>query len=105
MANWLHEQSHDVFSVYDEARGMDDAGVLEKAHAENRILITNDKDFGEMVYRDRMLHRGVILLRLDDQRAASKIASLRALLDVYADRLADEFVVVSETAVRFARIR
>jgi uncharacterized protein (DUF433 family) len=35
---------------------------------EGLILVTNDKDFGEKVYRERLPHRGVILLRLDDER-------------------------------------
>jgi predicted nuclease of predicted toxin-antitoxin system len=47
VAEWLRQQKHEIFSVYDQARGLDDDAVLQKAVAENRILITNDKDFGE----------------------------------------------------------
>ena len=103
VARWLREQQHEVFSVYEQARGMDDDGIIQKAFEENWILITNDKDFGEKVYRDKRPHRGVILLRLNDERAASKIDTLRRLLRDYADQLADQFVVVTETTVRFAR--
>ncbi len=103
VARWLREQQHDVFSVYEEARGMEDDEIIQKAFAENRVLVTNDKDFGEKVYRARQSHRGVILLRLDDERVASKISVLEKLLACYADRLADQFVVVTETKVRFAR--
>ena len=52
-ARWLRDQGHDVFSVYDEARGTDDDTIIEKACNENRILITNDKDFGEKVFREK----------------------------------------------------
>ncbi|ABU56667.1 MULTISPECIES: DUF5615 family PIN-like protein [Roseiflexus] len=103
VVRWLHEQQHDVFSVYDEARGMDDDDVIAKAYSENWILITNDKDFGEEVYREKRLHRGVVLLRLEDERAASKIAVLQRLLGGYAEQLADRFVVVTERQVRFAQ--
>jgi predicted nuclease of predicted toxin-antitoxin system len=103
VARWLREQRHEVFSVYEQARGMDDDDIIQKAFDENWILITNDKDFGEKVYRDRRPHRGVILLRLDDERVASKIDTLQRLLRDYADRVADHFVVVTETTVRFAR--
>lgn len=103
VARWLREQQHKVFSVYEEARGMDDDEIVQKAFVENRILITNDKDFGEKIYRERRPHRGVILLRLNDERAAIKIDVMRRLLAGYADRLADHFVVVTETRVRFAR--
>src|SRR5687767_2878931 len=44
VARWLRGRGHDVFSVYEEARGMDDVSVLAKAAAEQRVLITNDKD-------------------------------------------------------------
>lgn len=104
VAAWLRAQQHEVYSVYDEARGLADAEILQKAYAENWILITNDKDFGEKVYRERHPHRGVVFLRLDDERAANKIETLRRLLDHYADRLPDQFVVATETQVRFARV-
>ena len=102
VAEWLRQQGHQVFSVYEKARGMHDDDIIHKAFAENWILMTNDKDFGEKVYRERRPHRGVVLLRLEDERAAIKIETVRRLLESYADRLADQFVVVTERAVRFA---
>ena len=51
VASWLRDQSNDVFSVFDEARGMDDEDIIRKVRAEQRFLITNDKDFGDKVYR------------------------------------------------------
>lgn len=67
------------------------------------ILITNDKGFGEKVYRELHSHRGVVFMRLEDERAANKIAVLQRLLETYADKLPESFVVVTETRVRFAR--
>lgn len=103
VAWWLRAQGYDVFSVYDEAQGADDDEVVQKAFADNRILITNDKDFGEKVYRERRPPHGVVLLRLEDERAPLKIEALGRLLQNYADRLPEQFVVVTETRVRFAR--
>jgi uncharacterized protein DUF5615 len=62
-----------VCSVYEQARGLDDDAIIQKAFSENWILITNDKDFGEKVYRERRPDRGVVLLRLEDERAIIKI--------------------------------
>jgi predicted nuclease of predicted toxin-antitoxin system len=104
VAAWLHRQGHEIFSVFDEARGIEDNEVIEKAYNESWILITNDKDFGEKVYRERRPHRGVIFLRLEDERAGNKIEVFRRLLEMYADRLANSFVVVTDTQVRFARM-
>ncbi len=102
VARWLHSQGHDVYSIYDEQRGIDDDDIIKKAFAENWVLITNDKDFGEKVYREQRQHHGVVLLRLEDERAETKIETLRQLLEHYVERLPDHFVVVSEKAVRFA---
>ncbi len=104
VARWLREQDHEVFSVYEEARGLSDDALIAKAFGENWILITNDKDFGEKVYREQRLHKGIVLLRLEDERAANKIAALRRLLDQYAERLPNHFTVVTEKQVRFSRI-
>lgn len=103
VASWLRNRSHEVFSVYEEARGMADDDILGKACSEGWILITNDKDFGEKVYREGHPHRGVILLRLQDERAAAKIEVIEKLLDGYEEQLADAFVVVTETQVRFGQ--
>lgn len=103
VAQWLRSQSHVVYSVYDEARGMTDEEILAKAHAENWVLITNDKDFGEKVYREKHPHCGVVFLRLQDERPAAKIEAIEKLLDTYEAQLPDAFVVVTETQVRFGQ--
>jgi predicted nuclease of predicted toxin-antitoxin system len=102
-ARWLREElEQEVFSVYEQARGASDEDLIAKAYAENWILITNDKDFGEKVYREQYPHRGVVLLRLEDERAANKISVLQRLLSTHSDNLADHFVVVTDTQIRFA---
>lgn len=103
VAEWLRGQHHEVFSVFDEARGITDDEVIEKAFSENWILITNDKDFGEKIYRERHKHRGVIFMRLEDERAANKIAVLEKLLESHAENLASRFLVVTENKVRFGQ--
>jgi predicted nuclease of predicted toxin-antitoxin system len=103
VARWLSAQGHEVFSVYDEARGASDDEIILKAHSESWILITNDKGFGERVYHGRQSHSGVIFMRLQDEGPVNKIAVLASLLETYPDRLANRFVVVTENRVRFAR--
>jgi len=105
VAQWLAREGHDACSVFDELPGIPDKEVIRRAYDERRILITNDKDFGEKVYRQGYPHRGVVLLRLDNERSANKISVLRNLLSEYADRLHDRFVVVTEEQVRFSRSR
>ncbi|MDQ7052577.1 MAG: DUF5615 family PIN-like protein [candidate division KSB1 bacterium] len=103
VGRWLREQGHEVFSVYEEARGMHDDEVLTKAYNKKWVLITNDKDFGEKIFREQHPHPGIILLRLEDERSTNKILVLQRLLDRYSDQLQDQFVVATERQVRFAK--
>ena len=103
VAYQLRDNGHEVFSVYEDARGAEDDIILQKAFEENWVLITNDKDFGDKVFRNGRLHKGVILLRLENERAASKIKVLSRLLEKYIDRLPNAFVVVTEKQVPFAK--
>lgn len=105
LAKWLRSQNHDVSSIYEEDRGLDDDSILEKANSENRILITNDKDFGELIFREQKLHKGIILLRLDDERATNKISILKKLFMHYSNKLANNFVVVTETTIRIIELK
>ncbi|MBW4604516.1 MAG: DUF5615 family PIN-like protein [Calothrix sp. FI2-JRJ7] len=101
VARWLLAQEHEVFSVYDNARGTSDDDILQKAFDEDWILITNDKGFGEKIYRELRPHKGVIFMRLEDEKTANKIETLKQLLENYADRLVNQYVVVTEKKVRF----
>lgn len=103
VAAWLQTLGHEVCSAYDEAPGSSDDELLAKAQSENWILITNDHDFGVKAFRDRQSHHGIVLMRLKDERAASKITALAKLLATHSSRIQGAFVVVSETQVRFAR--
>jgi len=102
VAEWLRIEGHEVFSVFDDACGISDDEVFAKAFAGNWILVTNDKDFGEIVFREKREHHGIIFLRLDDERAVNKIDVLRQLISNYSDKLPGQFVTVTENKVRFS---
>ena len=81
---------------------MTDDQLLTLAQSNGSILITNDSDFGELIFRERRLHSGVIFLRLSDERPANKIKLIENILENYSDRLPGKFVTVTETRIRFA---
>lgn len=64
------------------------------------MIVTNDKDFGRLIFQGKLPSRGVILLRLQDERAANKVRVVSNILAGYKDRLVDHFVVTSESEVR-----
>ena len=62
----LRERGHDVFWIKESMRGAGDPIVLALAQTDRRIVVTLDKDFGELAFRSRLpAQSGVILIRLD----------------------------------------
>ena len=53
VAHWLSTEGHNTASVYVETRGISDREIIRRASEEDRILITCDKDFGDLVFRER----------------------------------------------------
>jgi len=100
VAHWLQDQGHEVFSIYENARGLDDEDILQYAYDNNYILITNDKDFGDLVFRQKKFHRGIIIFRLSDERPANKIFILEHLLEKFSDKLKNKFTTVTQDTVR-----
>jgi predicted nuclease of predicted toxin-antitoxin system len=100
----LRAAGHDVISVAEEMFQAEDAEVLARAVAEDCILISNDKDFGDLVFRGLQGHKGVILLRLKEDSTPNRIRVLEHLLDHHADRLEGSFTVATEDTVRIRPI-
>lgn len=69
---FLQQLGFDIISIGKVAPGKTDLEVLEIANKQNRILITLDKDFGELVFKNGLIHSGVILLRLKDESVENK---------------------------------
>ena len=103
VANHLRAGGHDVLVVAETMRQAKDHTVLTRAADEQRILITNDKDFGELVFRQGFSHHGVLLLRLKDDSSANRVRVVKAVLGQYGDLLKTNFLVASETQVRIRR--
>jgi len=100
VAAWLEQEGHDVYSVYDQNPGIDDSQVLDLAVVEDRVLVTCDKDFGDLIFREGRAHCGVVLLRHADLSPAKLITSLDGLLQQSAVRLENSFIVLSEAGMR-----
>ena len=97
---WLISNGYDAISIFDGLRGSTDIEVLQRACNENRILITSDKDFGDMVFRQQMEHRGIILLRLSDEHPTNKIKIVKYILENHSHELQYNFITATEKAIR-----
>lgn len=103
VVEWLRKEGHDVVAVADEMSSIDNVRVLRLAHSGNRVLLTNDKDFGELVFRRKLGHAGVVLFRLGDEEAESKIGKLARLLEELGSEIAGNFVVIGRSKIRLVR--
>jgi predicted nuclease of predicted toxin-antitoxin system len=99
----LRRLGHDVFSIQETFPGLDDPPVLNIAINEDRIVITNDKDFGELVYRSGLPHAGVVLFRLQNESAANRVRMARKVIQTCGDKLYHNFVVASESKIRIRK--
>jgi predicted nuclease of predicted toxin-antitoxin system len=101
LSTYLRQLGHDVTRIAKEyPPGLLDPKILSLAQAEGRILITDDRDFGELIFRLQLPHAGVIFLRLGTYAPLSlKIERLEYVLTQYADQL-DQFLVVKRGSVR-----
>jgi predicted nuclease of predicted toxin-antitoxin system len=97
----LRRDGHDVVYVLEKKPGIPDDEVLLDAYNEGRILLTEDKDFGELVYRLKKSSRGIILIRIDVKQRHMKWARLTKLIENYEDRLPGHFVVIDSQKFRF----
>jgi predicted nuclease of predicted toxin-antitoxin system len=102
---FLQSLGHDVTSiVQDYQRSLADTDVLTIAAREERTVITNDRDFGELVFLHQHAHTGVIYLRLGTYELGPILARLTDVLNHHADQL-DQFLVVDPRRIRVRRTR
>ena len=97
----LRAAGYDVTYVAEQYAGSSDDEVLTIAHNERRILLTEDKDFGELVYRFRKPSAGIVLIRIDVRERHMKWPRLKSLIEKYEDRLHGHFVVIHSNKYRF----
>jgi predicted nuclease of predicted toxin-antitoxin system len=99
----LRAAGHEVLSVAEMEPGVDDTTVLARANSHDALLVTGDKDFGELVFRQQLVHRGVILVRLAGLSTTAKADLVAAALAAHAAEMPDAFTVVTPGAVRIRR--
>lgn len=97
---WLREQDYNVASVAEDFPSAKDENVLGKATQENRIIITNDKDFGDLVFLNKLSNKGVVLLRFRTEEVKTKIKFLKSFLKNYSDKIFNRFTVLNESKIR-----
>jgi len=99
----LLRNGYDSKAVRDINPKMEDDKVLSIAISENRMVVTMDKDFGELVYNSGLPHSGVLLLRLEDAKSDEKVKAIEKILAEYSDRLPNNFCVFQHGRLRIRK--
>jgi predicted nuclease of predicted toxin-antitoxin system len=99
----LRADGHDVWFIAELEPGIEDEEVLRMSRESSAILLTADKDFGELVFRHRRLHSGILLIRLAGLAPDAKAEMVAAVFERHANELHMNFAVLSSRALRLRR--
>ncbi|MGA9291200.1 MAG: DUF5615 family PIN-like protein [Ignavibacteriaceae bacterium] len=100
IVKYLREQGFDVKFVTEMFPSKDDVFVMKNAYEEKRVIITNDKDFGYLIFKSNLPAIAIILLRFDDESPMLKIEAIKTILNLPEEKVFDHFIVASENKIR-----
>jgi predicted nuclease of predicted toxin-antitoxin system len=101
----LRNIGHEVTYVAEFQPAISDNEVLTRAHQESTLLLTADKDFGELVFRQRRVHAGVVLIRLPGVPSSEKSEIVTGAFEKLGGQMTGNFCVISRKSVRIRRSR
>jgi predicted nuclease of predicted toxin-antitoxin system len=101
----LRARGHDVLYVAEMAAGLSDAEVIALASHDGRLLLTEDKDFGELVVRFGYPVPGLVLIRIDPAKPALRATRLATAIAQFGERLFGRYLVIEEGRLRARLLR
>jgi predicted nuclease of predicted toxin-antitoxin system len=104
LVEYLSRQGYDSKWVPDYNCEMSDEDLLQLANQEKRIFITNDKDFGDLIFLQKKLSLGAVLLRVKGQKSEEKIKLMKKLLMGYRDKILNHYIVITKAKIRIIPI-
>ena len=96
----LRNDGHTIWYIAEESPSVSDDTVLMIAREQNSVLLTSDKDFGELVYRLGRATAGVILLRLMGISPSDKAEQVSLALHIHEDEMSRSFTVIGSRSTR-----
>lgn len=93
----LHADGHDVIRA---AAGVDDDVILAAAFEQQRVVITEDRDFGKLAVHEQSPHAGVLLLRMPESTTVFRAERVVVAIAQLGDQLSTRFVVVEADRLR-----
>jgi predicted nuclease of predicted toxin-antitoxin system len=100
----LREAGYVVSSIQEDSPSISDAEVLARAVEEDIILVTEDKDFGDMVFLQKKSAPGILLVRLAGLSGSRKVELILEMFDRHSTELRGSFSVLTDRALRIREI-
>jgi len=100
----LRNSGFKVYSIIENNQGINDLEVLEFAKQIDCILLTGDKDFGEIAFRQNNYCKGIILYRLHGIENIEKAKIVCEVIQKYKNQLIDKFIVITKQRIRIVDI-
>lgn len=97
---WLVNNGYDVKTMRVINPKETDSEILKLAETEDRMIITMDKDFGELVHNSGKAHAGVMILRLEDANGDRKAEVISHIMTKYSDEIQNRFCVFQNGRLR-----
>ena len=101
----LREQAHEVIYAAEDFSGKADAILLEEALKQKVLLLTKDKDFGEMVIRQQQTTTGVVLIRIEALNVPANVNLVVSLIRQHEADLYNSFTVIQEDKIRIRKLK
>ena len=101
----LRRDGHVVLYVIEMEPSISDDEVIQRTNQERAVLLTADKDFGELVFRQGRITYGVVLIRLAGLSSQRKAEVVAVAVQEHAEELPQSFAVITPGAVRIRRRR
>lgn len=96
----LRADGHDVALVRERSPGAEDGAVTQLALDERRIVLTEDKDFGQLAQALSAARVGVVLIRFPTQARSTLGSSVVQAVSFFGDRLERAFTVIEPGQIR-----
>ncbi|HLX10408.1 MAG TPA: DUF5615 family PIN-like protein [Thermoanaerobaculia bacterium] len=102
----LRTAGHDVTAAVEDSQGAPDREIFSRSHREQRVLLTEDKDFGRLAMAaEPIQQKGLLLIRCPEESRGDLPAAIVKLADTSGERLRKAIVVWTPARIRFRSIR
>lgn len=99
----LRAEGHTVIAIAELSPSISDDEVLAIANAQQSVLLTGDKDFGELLFRMRLASTGIILVRLSGLSSTLKASIVSNAVQEHGNEMVGSFTVIESNLVRIRK--